>query len=77
MVSFNVKYVIATRTYDFFYYTQNLIGNITLFDGYYTCSFSKLRYKAHQKVCYSTRIPRIKGVLRDTAYNTFNRQSCP
>jgi len=26
----NVKYVIATRNYDFCIYTQNLIGNITL-----------------------------------------------
>ena len=31
MVYLNVKYVIATRSYDFFcIYTQNLIGNITL-----------------------------------------------
>ena len=26
----NVKYVIATRSYELFIYTQNLIGNITL-----------------------------------------------
>ena len=26
----NVKYVIATRSYEFFIYTQNLIGNIIL-----------------------------------------------
>jgi len=26
---FNVKYVIATRSYNFFIYAQNLIGNIT------------------------------------------------
>src|SRR6218665_2955221 len=33
MVYLNVKYVIATRSYEFFYiglYTQNLIGNIAL-----------------------------------------------
>jgi len=30
MVYFNLKYVIATRSYAFFYYTQNHIGNITL-----------------------------------------------
>jgi len=30
MVYLNVKYVIATRSYDLFIYTQNLIGNITL-----------------------------------------------
>ena len=30
MVYLNVKYVIATRNYEFFIYTQNLIDNITL-----------------------------------------------
>ena len=30
MVYLNVKYVIATRSYNFFIYTQNLIGNFTL-----------------------------------------------
>src|SRR6218665_1506724 len=30
MVYLNVKYIIATRSYEFFTYTQNLIGNITL-----------------------------------------------
>src|SRR6218665_3210849 len=30
MVYLNAKYVIATRSYEFFKYTQNLIGNITL-----------------------------------------------
>jgi len=30
MVYLNVKYGIATRNYEFFIYTQNLIGNITL-----------------------------------------------
>jgi len=30
MVYLNVKYVIATRSYEFFIYTQNIIGNITL-----------------------------------------------
>ena len=30
MVYLNVKYVIATRSYEFFIYTQNHIGNITL-----------------------------------------------
>jgi len=32
MVYMNVKYVIATRSYiyDFFKYTQNVFGNITL-----------------------------------------------
>ena len=29
MVYFNIIYVIATRNYEFFIYTQNLIGNIT------------------------------------------------
>src|SRR6218665_1652703 len=30
MVYLNVKYVIDTRSYEFFIYSQNLIGNITL-----------------------------------------------
>src|SRR6218665_1643627 len=30
MVYLNIIYVIATRNYEFFKYTQNLIGNITL-----------------------------------------------
>jgi len=30
MVYLNVKYVIVTRSYEFFIYTQNLIENITL-----------------------------------------------
>ena len=30
MLYLNVKYVIATRSYELFIYTQNLIGNITL-----------------------------------------------
>jgi len=30
MVYLRVKYIIATRSYAFFIYTQNLIGNITL-----------------------------------------------
>jgi len=30
VVYLNVKYVIAARSYEFFKYTQNLIGNITL-----------------------------------------------
>jgi len=30
MVYLIVKYVIATRSYEFLIYTQNLIGNITL-----------------------------------------------
>src|SRR6218665_1023328 len=39
MVYLNIKYVIATRSYEFLIYTQNLIGNITLaFEGYYICS---------------------------------------
>src|SRR6218665_3860664 len=50
MVYLNAKYVIATPSYQFFIYTQNLIRNITLYEGYYICSFSKLRHKVHQKV---------------------------
>ena len=30
MVYLNVKYTIATRNYEFFIYTQNLVGKITL-----------------------------------------------
>jgi len=30
MVYLNVKSVIDTRSYEFFIYTQNLIGNITI-----------------------------------------------
>src|SRR6218665_954885 len=45
MVYSNVKYVIATRSYDFFTYTQNLT-----FEGCYTCSICKLRHKEHQQV---------------------------
>src|SRR6218665_2395599 len=49
MAYLNVKHVITTRRYEFFIYrsTQNFIGNITLSssEGYYICSFSKLRHK--------------------------------
>src|SRR6218665_1972447 len=43
MVYLNAKYVIATRSYEFFKYTQNLIGNITLLRVINIHSFSKLR----------------------------------
>src|SRR6218665_2262095 len=34
------------------------------FEGYYTCSFSKLRHKAHQKVCKcSLTFPLMNGIV--------------
>jgi len=46
----NVKYVIATRSYEFFIYTTESHWKYYTFEGYYICSFSKLKHKAHQKV---------------------------
>jgi len=50
MVYLNVKYVIAARSYDFFYIYAESYWKYHTFEGYYTCSFSKLRHKAHEKV---------------------------
>src|SRR6218665_725472 len=52
MVYFNVKYVIVTRSYEFFYIYAKSHWKYHTFEGYYTrsCSFSKLRHKAHHKV---------------------------
>ena len=51
MVYLNVKYVIATRNYDFFNigYAESHWKCHT-FDRYYACNCSKLRHKAHQKI---------------------------
>ena len=52
MVYLNVKYVIATRSYDFFIYAKSHCKYHT-FKGYYICSFSKLfeaQLQVHQKV---------------------------
>ena len=48
----NVKYVIATRRYDFVYIYAKSHWKYHTFEGYYTCicSFGKLRHKVHQKV---------------------------
>src|SRR6218665_2839298 len=50
MVYLNVKYVIAIRCYKFFYIYAKSHWKYHTFEGYYICSFSKLRYKVHQKV---------------------------
>src|SRR6218665_3303100 len=41
MVYLNVKYVIATRRYDFFYIYAKSHWKYHTFEGYYICSFSK------------------------------------
>ena len=51
MVYLNAKYVIATRRYEFFYIYAKSHWKYHTFEGYYICSFSKLRHKVHQKVC--------------------------
>src|SRR6218665_2491934 len=50
MVYLNVKYVIAIRSYELFYLYAESHWKCHTFEGYYTCSFSKLRHKAHQQV---------------------------
>src|SRR6218665_2047684 len=50
IVYLNVKYFIATGGYDFFYICAKSHWKYHTFEGYYICSFSKLRHKAHQKV---------------------------
>jgi len=50
MVYLNVKYVIATRNYEFFNICAESHWKYNTFEGYYTCSFSKLRHKARQKL---------------------------
>ena len=50
MVYLNVKYVIATRSYEYFYMYAKSHWKYHTFEGYYICSFSKLRHKVHQKV---------------------------
>src|SRR6218665_726690 len=50
MLYLNVKYVIATRSYDFFYLYAKPHWKYHTFEGYYICTFSKLRHKVHQKV---------------------------
>src|SRR6218665_3921785 len=50
MVYLNLKYVIATRSYDFFYIYAKSHWKYHTFEGYYICSFSKLRHKVHQNV---------------------------
>ena len=51
MVYLNAKYVIATRSYELFYIYAKSYWKYHTFEGYYICSFSKLRHKVHQKVC--------------------------
>src|SRR6218665_1167697 len=50
MVYLNIKYVIATRSYEFFYLYAKSHWKYHTFEGYYICSFSKLSHKVHQKV---------------------------
>src|SRR6218665_1941926 len=47
----NIKYVIATRSCEFLYIYAESHWKYHTFEGYYICSFSKLRHKAHQKLC--------------------------
>src|SRR6218665_4030415 len=49
MVYLNVKYVIATRSYEFFYIYVKSHWKYYTFEGYYICSFCKLRHKVHLK----------------------------
>src|SRR6218665_3594249 len=49
MMYLNVRYVIGTRSYEFFVYAESHWKYHT-FEGYYICSFSKLRHKVHEKV---------------------------
>src|SRR6218665_1443374 len=50
MVYLNAKYVIATRSYEFCYIYAKSHWKYHTFEGYYICSFSKLRHKVHHKV---------------------------
>ena len=50
MVYLNVKYVITTRSYEFFYVYAESHWKYHTSEGYYICSFSKLKHKVYQKV---------------------------
>jgi len=50
MLYLNVKYVIATRNYECLYIYTESHWTYHTFEGYYICSLSKLRHKAHQQV---------------------------
>ena len=54
MVYLNVKFVIATRSYEFFNIYSESHWKYHTFEGYYTCSFIKLRHTAHKKVLESS-----------------------
>src|SRR6218665_2591222 len=50
MVNLNLKYVIGTRSCEFFYIYAKSHWKYHTFEGYYICNFTKLRHKVHQKV---------------------------
>jgi len=49
MVYFNVKYVIATRRYEFFYIYAESQWKYHTFESYYTCSFGKTEAQSTSK----------------------------
>jgi len=49
-VYMNVKYVVATRNYEFFYIYAKSHWKYHTFDRYYSFNCTKLRHKTQQKV---------------------------
>jgi len=74
MAYLSVEHVIATRSYEFSYIYAESHWKYHSFEGYYicTCSFSKLRHKANQKVWKCSLIFPVRNSLVTVYENCMN-----